>query len=452
MSDDLSCLEAEQAVLGSILLEPISFTQLNFLSADSFAGWENKAIYDACHWCFTNSYGIDVVTVLQRLRDTDSGVSTSYLSSLSERAPTASNALSYARILFDRQLRRNLYLKAREIKDLAFNLDVPATDGLVKSIGSLLDLDSGSDNRCDMSTASSMLIQRLKQAQGSEFIGLSTGYPSLDYELKGIPENSLVTLAAESGTGKTVVGLNLALAMATKGQKCLYISLEVPSVDLAETILSAASKFKLDYSKFFSTKLANEDFDLIENVSQEASKLGIFFAWNLGTIQEILSVIEYYKKKEGIKHVFIDHLQLLTDSEDYQVYVKSTKALKSYALANSVNIWGLSQLNSQMKIRGDKDPSEHDLRGGKNLGQDSDIILFLYKLENDSDQVYLKIHKVRRSLHSKPRYYELIYSNNFRHVDFKRLDKKPVKDESSDERIYTTRRRGKFHAVEISED
>lgn len=428
-------IEAEDALLGALILYPDIFPSISeFINANSFTEPANAAVWSAYEWLFSNGIEPDLVSLSSRLSDVNAPVGNTYLSNLSEAAPIASHAYNYALIIKDKQIRRDLLDKCAEISAIASDFNIKTSQLIPNAFDKILEIQNLKSNHCSIAKASDELIEIIYANQGKSIIGLSSGYGVLDQELLGIPKHALVTLAAESSTGKTTVGLNLALEMAKKGQKSLYVSLEVPGTDLLETLVAAMSSLdnSFSYRDFFNTNLEASKLENLYKIIDELKKLGLFFAWNTSGITELLTVVEHYRRKEGIDCIFIDHMQLLSGSEEYQVYVNSTKQLKQYALDHKVAIIALSQLNSQMKIRGDKDPSEHDLRGGKNLGQDSDIIMFLYKLDPEEDQVYLKIHKTRKALSSKPKYFEVVYHPDFRRVDFRKLKSKPKKEKDEE--------------------
>lgn len=432
-TDEFFSYQAEQAVIGSILVDAMLYPSIKeIISRDNFHKMDHQNIFEAIEYCFKNNVEPDLLTVWQRLDDKKIDISRSYLATLTECAPIASNAAYYAGIVKEKFLRRELFKLGHLLIQECNDPDKQNPEIISSIFYELFNLDMEHENKSTAKQAGEKLLEVIRERQGKELIGLSSGFDEIDQVTKGYVPYAFIVFAADLGTGKTTFCLNKAVRRALKGSRILYISLEVPDIELMESIVPGLANMDLDftYDDMTDTELSEEKLASLEGLVNEASELPLFFRWGIYQINEILTTIEHYRRRHKIDAVYIDHIQLLDAAEDYNEYVKQTKLLKQYCMKKKIPIIALSQLNSYSKARGDKEPSEYDLRGGKNLGQDADIIYYLYKFNRDDKETYLKIHNKRRGKTNRFNYYDVLYDPDHRAVALQDRDSRPVPKDS----------------------
>ena len=299
-------------------------------------------------------------------------------------------------------------------------------DIITDTMQGLMKLNYDIDDIKTIKEATSDFIDYLEQPETDL---LSAGFNELDKVIPGVPRHSLMVLGADSGVGKTVFSINQAINKCLKGEKVLFISLEIKIIDLVEIIIPYLSKNKITYADVLNAKNNPEKIALIkEIIIEELNELGLFFATNCYSIDQVISAIDYHRINYDIDCVFLDHAQLISGSEEYNQYVSLTKTLMQYKNKNNISIQLLSQFNDKKDNRADKEPRKTDLRAGGNLYQDADIVLFLYKLEDSENKVYLKLAKNRKGANNKVLYFDLDFDGKSRRIFLNPCDK-PVKEE-----------------------
>lgn len=424
--------EAEQAVLGSMLIDPISFAAMReIVKASYFHRTDHQNIFKAMEYVVENDLDCDFLTVACRLKDEGLDISMSYLSTLTEHAPVAANALSYAKIVKDKYIRREILKLAITAQEACVDADKTNQDIISGTFESIFALDALGENKSTAKEAGEKLIQVIQNRQGQELIGICTGWAALDKVTMGIRPGEFNTLAADTGVGKTVFSLNMGINIALAGNPVLYITLEMPDTEIMETVVPRLStpEDPFTYDQMMSTSLKEEDIETVKRLVEKAKGLPLHFAWKVSKIQDILTIIEYHRKRHGIKLAIIDHTQLIDGSNRYEEYVEQTKQLKQYCLNKNVAISAISQLNSENNKRGDKEPYLSDLRGGKNLAQDSNQVWFLYKLGRETKETYFKVEKNRKAAESKVHYFDVKFEKDYRSVELQPRTDRPVKEE-----------------------
>ena len=242
-------LEAEQAVLGSILIDSRCLTDvIGILRAEDFSLQQNRDIYETIYTMFNFSQTIDPVTVLDKMKEL--GVyredSRSYVLQLMEITPTAANAVRYANIVREKSMLRGLADAASDISETVYNgVGTPAEilENAEKKIYALRKGERG-DSLEHIGTTLHKVFDRLTELSQSDSTipGLSTGMRDLDVKINGLNKSDLILLAARPAMGKTAFALNLCLNVAKKyKQTVAMFSLEMSREQLAMRLLSIES-------------------------------------------------------------------------------------------------------------------------------------------------------------------------------------------------------------------
>ena len=385
-------LEAEQAVLGSILIDSRCLTDvIGILRPADFYLQQNKEIYETIYTMFNFSQTIDPVTVLDKMKEL--GVhredSRSYIMQLMEITPTAANAVRYANIVKDKAMLRGLADAAGDISETVYNqVGTPAEilENAEKKIYSLRKGERG-DSLEHIGTTLHKVFDRLTELSQSDSAipGLSTGMRDLDTKINGLNKSDLVLLAARPAMGKTAFALNVGLSVAKKYKKTVAIfSLEMSREQLAMRLLSIESF--VDSQKMATGKLNEDEWSKLCMASAALSQTDIRVDDNPAiTVAEMNAKC---RRVENLGLVVIDYLQLMNGSGygkggDSRVNVVSeiSRSLKIMAKELNVPVMCLSQLSRGPESRTDKRPMLSDLRESGAIEQDADEVLFLYRDE-----------------------------------------------------------------------
>ena len=385
-------LEAEQAVLGSILIDSRCITDvIGIVNAEDFYLEQNKQIYQTIYTMFNFSQTIDPVTVLDKMKEL--GVhrddSRSYILQLMDITPTAANAVRYANIVREKAVLRGLANAATEISQTVYEqVGTPAEilEVAEKKIYSLRKGERG-DSLEHIGTTLHKVFDRLNELSESDSAipGLSTGMHDLDTKINGLNRSDLVLLAARPAMGKTAFALNLCLNVAKKyNQTVAMFSLEMSREQLAMRLLSIESF--VDSQKMATGKLTEDEWTKLCMASTALSQTDIRVDDNPSiTVAEMNAKL---RRVENLGLVIVDYLQLMQGSGygkggDSRVNVVSdiSRSLKIMAKELNVPVVCLSQLSRGPEGRTDKRPMLSDLRESGAIEQDADEVLFLYRDE-----------------------------------------------------------------------
>ena len=392
MQRNLPCaLEAEQSVLGSILIDPNCFADLTeILRAEDFYLEEHGEIFYAMYDLFSKSREIDLVTLIDTL--VSRGVyneeeSKKYIKIIAETVPSAANVLDYAQIVKEKSLLRSLIGASDEIREMAFSAQGEVKDIIDSAEQKVFAIAQGSENKgfvhireaISRTYARLDLLARDKAAAS----GTPTGFSALDRTLVGLGEGDLVIVGARPGMGKTSFCMNLAtnIAKSTKKNVCVF-SLEMSAEQLASRMLS--SEALVDSYAIRSGELTSEQYKQLADAAAELSESNILIDDTTG-----ITVTRMKAKLRRVKNlglVVVDYLQHMqgegrrTDNRVLEVGDIS-RGLKILAKELKIPVICCAQLSRGPESRTDKRPMLSDLRDSGAIEQDADIILFLYRDE-----------------------------------------------------------------------
>ena len=386
-------LEAEQAVLGSILIDSRCVADvIGILKPEDFFLQQNRQIYETVYTMFNFSQTIDPVTVLDKMREL--GVhhdnSRDYILQLMEITPTAANAVRYANIVREKAMLRGLAQASEEISETVYSqVGTPAEilESAEKKIYALRKGERG-DSLEHVGTILHKVFDRLYELSESDSAipGLSSGLRDLDTKINGLNKSDLLLVAARPAMGKSAFALNLALNVAKKYNKTVAIfNLEMSREQLVMRLL--ASESFVDSKKMATGKLSEEEWTKIGMGATSLSQTDIRIDDNPSiTVAEMNAKC---RRLDNLGMVVIDYLQLMTGSGygkgggDNRVTVvgEISRALKIMAKELNVPVICLSQLSRAVESRTDKRPILSDLRESGAIEQDADSVMFLYRDE-----------------------------------------------------------------------
>ena len=387
-------LEAEQAVLGSMLIDGRCINEVvGLVRPDDFYLQTNREIYETIYEMFSYSQPIDPVTVLDKMRERgvfDEQNSPKYLMQLMEITPTAANVKQYAQIVRDKSLLRGLSTAASDIVDTVYEGVGTAQDILEAAEKRIFAIRRGNavDSLEHVGTILLMVYDRLAELakSDSDISGLSTGLRDLDKFISGLNNSDLMLLAARPGMGKTSMALNIALNVAKKYPKktVAFFSLEMSKQQLVTRLISNESF--VDNKKLVTGRLDPEDWSKIGLASTVLNQTDLRVDDNPSlTVAEMNAKC---RRLENLGLVIIDYLQLMTAAggpvkyggeNRQQVVSDISRSLKIMAKELNVPVVCLSQLSRANESRQDKRPMLSDLRESGAIEQDADEVLFLYR-------------------------------------------------------------------------
>ena len=389
-------IEAEQALLGSILIKPDCFDQIGgMISSDDFYLEEHKHIYSALLRMYSQSKMIDTVTLVNALveqgdRDETGGIQ--YITLIAESVPSAANVKDYAKIVKDKATLRRLINICDEINRDAYEEASPVRTIIDSAEQKIFDISNNSDVKefrhiRDILQNVYRDIETTVEMKGA-VTGAKTGFSGLDRMLVQMGKGDLVIVGARPGMGKTSFALNIATNVAKNSKKSVAIfSLEMSGEQLVTRIIS--SEALVDSHALRTGQLKPEDWDNIAGVVSSLSGSEIYIDdTSQITTTEMKSKL---RRLPNLGLVVIDYIGLMqstsnSDNRAQQVG-EISRNLKVMAKDFGVPIVCCAQLNRGTESRpgAGKRPTLADLRDSGSIEQDADIVLFLYRDEYYKD-------------------------------------------------------------------
>ncbi|MFS0709132.1 MULTISPECIES: replicative DNA helicase [Brevundimonas] len=401
-------LEAEQALLGSLMFDNAVFERLSDrLRGSHFYEPFHQRLFDAIEDHIRQGLLAEPTILMERFKQDPAfqefgGLR--YLADLVDRAPPAANAPDYARVVYDLALRRDLIRIGGEIIKEAPNPETPADEQIEQAeqtLYSLAETGKPSSGFVSFSHALSGAVEMAGEAYQREgkLAGLATRLDDLDQKLGGLHPSDLLILAGRPSMGKTALATNIAFNVARNyrweptpegGRKTVdggvvaFYSLEMSAEQLAMRILADASGVSSD--KLRKGEIDASDFGKIRDAAIEIGESPLYIDATGGlSISKLAARARRLKRMEnGLDLIVVDYLQLVTTGDNsqknrVQEVSEITGGLKALAKELNVPIIALSQLSRQVEQREDKRPQLSDLRESGSIEQDADCVMFVYR-------------------------------------------------------------------------
>ena len=421
-------VEAEQAVLGSILIDSHCVDEvIDQLRPDDFYVKQNREIYETIYSMSTYSLPIDPVLVLEQMKKT--GVynenTTNYLFQLIEITPTTANVGEYVQIVKDKTLLRRVAETAWDLTALIQQGTETGQNILDTAEQRIYAIRQGRSAR-GLTPISDVLLDvysRLEELSNSDSAipGVSTGLVDLDRAISGLNKSDLILLAARPGMGKTSMALNILLTAGKQsGQTVAFFSLEMSREQLALRLIS--SECFVDNKKLVTGKLSPEDWEKIAVAADSLTHAQILIDDDATvTVADILAKC---RRVNNLGLIIIDYLQLMQSAggrqyageNRQQVVSDISRSLKMMAKELNVPVLCLSQLSRANESRSDKRPMLSDLRESGAIEQDADIVMFLYRegyYDKDTPNPNLAECIIAKNRHGETRTVELQWLPEF---------------------------------------
>lgn len=385
-------VEAEEAVIGSLLIDPDAILKVSTsLKAEDFLSETNRAIYQACLSLFQRSESINQITVaheLMRQNKLEQTGGAAFLSHLISSVPTSLHAEYYAQIVSDTATMRRLIAAAGQIEALGYESGPDVEASLNRAEDILFQVRMRRDPR-DFVPIRDALGQYFEQAGPSGELSegaiphVLTGFPALDEVLGGLQRSDLVILAARPSLGKTSLALNIARNTAINQKACVALcSLEMSREAVVHRML--ASESGLDSKKVQRGLFSEQEEARIMRASGILSEAAIYIDDSPQLrVLDIRSKVRRLHFERTIDLIIIDYLQLIQGEGKNETRVqeisKITRALKGLARELSVPVLAVSQLSRAVEWRASHIPQLADLRESGSIEQDADVVLFIYR-------------------------------------------------------------------------
>ena len=422
-------LEAEQSVLGSILVDAKCMdTVLEYISSpESFYKEVHKKLFSVMSYMYASQKPIDFITVLEEsgkenIFDTDEDAKL-YLTQLIQLVPAVVNVEAYAKIVREKHYLRMLAGISGEILEQSRDGHTDANMLLEMAEQRIFEIRQGKQTDGLVKIDEIMIsafdtLQKLSSADRDKYLGISTGYSLLDKTLTGLNKSALILIAARPAMGKTSFALNIAVNAAKKsGKKIAVFSLEMSKEQLVNRILS--SEASVESTKLRTGELEGEEWQRICAASADIAKMPMYIDDTPGlTVNEMKAKL---RRLPDLGLVVIDYLQLMTtgrrsDGNRVQEVSEITRSLKIMAKELDVPVITLSQLSRGPEGRQDHRPMLADLRESGSIEQDADIVLALYRdayYNKESEKVNVAECLVLKNRHGEVRTIELGWDDRF---------------------------------------
>ncbi len=390
-------LEAEQAILGCVLIENEIMTSLSDeMKVQDFYDRRHQIIFTAMLNICKNQMEIDFTTLIAELQTKNQLVEAGgavYLSSLIDAVYTTANIQDYVQIVQDSALKRNVIAAATSIAEAGYNANYDSA-GYIDYAERLL-LDLAKRRRTEGFVPIDTVLENVKnimlanRARDGELTGLSTGFEKLDEITLGLQKDNLIILAARPAMGKSAFAMNIAINAAVNNIKdtgeaisVALFSLEMSQEQIVQRMTAAQARVNL--TNIQKGNLTQKEMMLVENANDELAGLNIYFCdQGTVTVADIRAKCRKQKANGGLDLVIIDYLQLINGSSkggNRQEEVGNiSRSLKQMARELGVPVIALSQVSRKLEDREDKRPNMSDLRESGSIEQDADIIMFLYR-------------------------------------------------------------------------
>jgi len=394
-------VEAEQSVLGGLLLENMAWDRIADLIAEGdFYRSDHRLIYRHIAKLIERSRPADVITVAESLestKDLQSVGGIAYLSALATNTPSAANIRRYAEIVRDRAILRKLAEVSTSIADSAYNpMGRDATQLLDEAESKVFEIAEqgarGNQGFQDMPPLLTQVVERIDMLYNrdnpSDVTGVPSGYLDLDRMTSGLQPGDLVIVAGRPSMGKTSLAMNIAEHVALNtGLPVGIFSMEMASTQLVMRMLGSVGK--LDQHKLRTGRLQDQDWQrLTEAVGKlNDAPLHIDETPALNPLELRARARRLHRQYKQLGLIVVDYLQLMSASNQGENRATElseiSRAMKGLAKELNCPVIALSQLNRSLEQRPNKRPVMSDLRESGAIEQDADVILFIYR-----DEVY----------------------------------------------------------------
>ncbi|CAL4324411.1 replicative DNA helicase [Buchnera aphidicola] len=401
-------IEAEKSLLGGLMLKNEKWDEIfEIIRKNDFFIYSHQIIFQEMEILINSQKPIDLITLsesLEKKKFLEKIGNFSYLAELSKNTFSTSNISTYANIIKENSIMRELISIADKIKNISYHPNGKQSTEILNYLESRIfsitekkrKNNNGLKNIEEILSTTVKNLEKLLQEPYKKITGIDTGYHDINEKTFGLQPSELIIIASRPSMGKTTFAMNLCENISMMYEKPILIfSLEMPSEQIIIKMLSSLSRVK--QKNLRTGKINDKEWSRISstiNILLKKKNIYIDDSSYL-TPNEIRSRSRrIYKENKGISLIMIDYLQLmnipsLSDNRTLEV-TEISKNLKSLAKELKVPIIALSQLNRSLEQRSDKRPINSDLRESGSIEQDADVIMFIYRDEIYNPETNLK--------------------------------------------------------------
>lgn len=387
----LIAMEAEHGVLGALMHEPDQCEDIGaFLDPSDFSSEDHAALYSMILGCHSQKIRPDSITLAEVRAELPSGEMTIvYASEIMRNVPSAANGKHYAKIVTERAKARSLYLAGERLMELAMSAgDIP---GQISEAQALVMELNAQDETPDVVTMrdglSSVFDDMQDRLDGKQFMGQDFGLMDLDKIVKSVRPGNLVIIAGRPGTGKTVLGTNLADRVAVKkGGGALIFSLEMPLKELSKRSLAAESGVSQNWIESGEAVMDETAKLKIQCAVPKLSDADIRICDKPAlTFSRICSIARFQHRAKPLDVIVVDYLSLIATDPNSKHQNRNielgsyTRGFKALAKEIGIPVIVLAQLNRGIENRADPKPKMSDLRDSGEIEQDADVIIMAHR-------------------------------------------------------------------------
>ena len=391
-------IEAEQSVIGSILISNEIFDEINIiLSSINFYDPMHQKIFKAVEKLIFTGMLANPITLKNYFENEEDKINIpEYLVKITKFSTSNRQALEYSKIIYDLYVKRELIKISDEIKDSAKLNDIDQNGQIIiqnseKKLFDLAEKGSFNSSIIKFDEALKMTLDMASNAYKNEegIVGVPTGLRDLDDKLGGLHQSDLIIIAGRPSMGKTSLATNIAFNAAQKlqdsGKKSsiAFFSLEMSSEQLSTRIISEQAR--ISSNDIRRGRISDDQFDKFLETSKNISELPLYIDETPAiSIAALSNRARRIKRLFGLDMVVVDYIQLMrgtTFNKDGRVQEISqiTQGLKAIAKELAVPVVALSQLSRQVEQRDDHKPQLADLRESGSIEQDADVVMFVYR-------------------------------------------------------------------------
>ena len=385
---NFASMEAEQSLLGGLLLENAAFAKIGSLKAEMFANHQHKILFGTMAAMLANHEPADIVTVGEKLEqrgalETVGGMD--YLVTLAQHTPSAANIARYAQIVRDRYGMRELLGAGQQIAEMR-NDDLTLPEMQAKAV-ELVAAASRATQGASKAKFAGEIVQdliayydQIMQMPNGAMLGFSTGLKALDATTQGLRRGDLSVIGGRPSMGKSILAENIARHNAKKGLAVRIQSYEMGAKDLA--IRGCAADKEVDYGNARRGRMTAGEVDLLNDYINELS------GWNLSVDSESLNIDELVaecriqKQQHGLDLLVVDHIHLMP-LQDVRNEVREldeiTAKLKRLAIELDIHVIAVAQLNRGKEKALETRPTMSDIRGSGGIEQNANLVIFPYR-------------------------------------------------------------------------
>lgn len=394
-------IEAEQIVLGSILIDKNAIIRVaDKLGSKDFYNPAHEKIFEAMLELHEKHQPVDIMMLTTYLKERDmlkDVGGSGYLADLTNMVSTASHVDSYAEIVREKNVRREMIKATAEISEEAFDNEIEFEELVDDVEHKILAITQKSTPKNFTHIASQLgsayeRIQQLHEFKGT-IRGVTTGFKGLDDKLSGFQKSDLIILGARPSVGKTTLALDIARSAAKSGKSVGIFSLEMAREQIVDRLISSESHVPL--WKLRTGRITDDmDWQMIQASLDKLNKVNIFIDDTPSpNVMQMRSMARRLQMEHGLDMIMVDYLQLIAprasggNTNMVQQITEISRGLKGLARELNVPVLALSQLSRGVDQRDNKTPKLSDLRESGSIEQDADVVLFIYRKDRSEIDV-----------------------------------------------------------------